>query len=308
MFYYFLVFISVLLFGGDFFVRGRYTQRTGASLLSSMVFAFGSGLAGCVCLFIANGCKAQWTTFTGVIGILMAINSVLMAICTIYSLDKASLSLFSVLAQMGGMIVPSIVGIIFYDESVTWYKIVCYVLTSIGLAVTIKKEKESKAFFSYVGVFLFNGISAALSTIFSKADFEKGTSADYSIWSTLFKALVALVFIPLAVSVYKKSRLKQDETSTPVSVIKAWFAPLVLILLALSGILNTIGNYLLPVAMMDGGLDGSVVFPLITGGIMIVSTLLGYLNKRKPTKREILAVIICCFGIFFLMWPTIFTA
>ena len=332
--YYLLVGAAILLFGGQFFVNGRYQMRCGASLLSSTVLSLGTGIAGALCLFFVNGCSLHSTPFTLLMAFFFAMSGIFLNLFGVYALGRASLSLYSAFTMIGGMIVPSVVGMIFFDEQLTWNKAVCYVLTLLGLSLTVKKEKGAKSFFIYFGVFLCNGASAAISTVFAKAEYAKAASADYSTLCAAWKAVVALAILPVAVRLFRRAEKSAEKPEIPAesagdaarngtlpsvpestasslsasrkeSLVRKYTSPLVLLFLLLGGTLNTVANFFLPVAMRDGGLDGSVVYPMITGGVMIVSTVLGFLNLRKPTRREVLAVIICSLGILFLIVPAL---
>ena len=308
MYYYLLVFIAITLFGASFFTNGRYQQRVGASFTSSMVLSAGVGLFGCIGLLCFSGFRLSATPFTVLMALLFAVSGLCLSLCTVFSLERASLSLFSAFSMIGGMILPSVVGMIFFGEKLTLCKGICYVLTVIGLSLTIKRDSGKKAFLSYVGVFFFNGSCAAISTVFSKADFEKAGSSDYSILSAAFRFVLAVIVLPAAVYLARKKAASAGTEAPPSNVLRRYISPAVIILLALGGILNTVGNYLLPIAMIDGGLDGSVVYPMITGGVMIISTALGFLNKRKPTLREILAVAVCTLGLLVLVIPPLVSA
>ena len=42
--------------------------------------------------------------------------------------------------------------------------------------------------------------------------------------------------------------------------------------------------------------DASVQYPMVTGGVMIVSTLVCFFGPNKPSKKEVLSVIIAFIG------------
>ena len=56
------------------------------------------------------------------------------------------------------------------------------------------------------------------------------------------------------------------------------------------GVINKIANYLLVIALVY--VDASVQYPMVTGGTMIVSTLISFLGDNKPCKSEIASVIV----------------
>ena len=72
---------------------------------------------------------------------------------------------------------------------------------------------------------------------------------------------------------------------------------------SMGGILNRVANYLLMVALLV--VPSTVQFPMVTGGVMIFSTLACYLTDRKPSKREWLSVIIAFVALVILALPTL---
>ena len=70
-----------------------------------------------------------------------------------------------------------------------------------------------------------------------------------------------------------------------------------------AGILDKVANFLLVLALMH--VDASVQYPMVTGGVIIVSTLACYFTERKPNKRELLAVLLSFIGLIILFIGTI---
>ena len=58
--------------------------------------------------------------------------------------------------------------------------------------------------------------------------------------------------------------------------------------------MNKIANFLLVLAL--AGVDASVQYPAVTGGVMIASTLICFLGERKPGKRELIAIALAFAG------------
>jgi drug/metabolite transporter (DMT)-like permease len=63
---------------------------------------------------------------------------------------------------------------------------------------------------------------------------------------------------------------------------------------ALQGSINRVANFLLVVALAH--VDASAQYPLVTGGTMIVSTLICCFGSRKPSKKEWLSVALAFVG------------
>ena len=65
-----------------------------------------------------------------------------------------------------------------------------------------------------------------------------------------------------------------------------------------SSVLNRVANYILLVALLH--VDTSVQYPMVTGGVMIVSTLICFFGKNKPKRKEILSVALAFLGMLAL--------
>jgi multidrug transporter EmrE-like cation transporter len=65
------------------------------------------------------------------------------------------------------------------------------------------------------------------------------------------------------------------------------------------GVLNKIGNFLLLIALAH--LPASVQYPMVTGGVMICSTVICFFTHQKPGKREIASLVLSFVGILALV-------
>jgi drug/metabolite transporter (DMT)-like permease len=184
--------------------------------------------------------------------------------------------------MLGGMVLPFVVGILFYDEPLTTGKIICFAAIAVALCLTFQKsESHKKGYIYYIGIFIFNGMSGVLSKIFQESDYSKTSSAGYSVLSAAATVIVAGIMLLFM----KKSLPKIDKAS--------------LGYIATGGVLNKIANYLLLIALVH--VPASTQYPMVTGGVMIVSTLLGFCTSKKPGIREIISVTLSFAGIMALV-------
>ena len=56
------------------------------------------------------------------------------------------------------------------------------------------------------------------------------------------------------------------------------------------GVFNGIGNWLLLISLVH--LPASVQYPLVTGGVMVFSTIISMIRKEKLTKTDYIAAVI----------------
>ena len=281
--YYGLIILAVAMFGGRFALNDVYRRMRGSSLKISLQFSFTSSVAGLIVLLLMNGCKLEFTPFTLVMAFLSALNGLGFTFCAFRSLGTINLSLYSLFSMLGGMVLPFLLGILFYNEAMTLAKGVCFILICVALLLTVKRGDKKGGTIYYIGIFVLNGMSGVISKIFSSAPFEKTSAAGYSVLGAL-----STIVISGAVLLFLKDRgdtPKASAASVGVS--------------AVGGIANRIANYLLVVALAH--VHASVQYPMVTGGVIIVSTLICFFGENKPSKEEIFSVILAFIGILALV-------
>ncbi len=279
--YYGIVIISVLMFGVQFFLNDKYQKQNGTGSGSVFTFSFISAIVGVIALAIINKFDFSFTTFTLIWAFITALNSILCSICSLKSLEKVNLSVYSLFSMLGGMLLPLVVGLLFYHEKMTLAIAVCVVLVVAALLITVSWKKKTGGELYYIGVFILNGMSGVLSKIYEDATYEKVSSGGYSLWMAIMS-----VFITAAALIAIRKKLQRPN-------IKA------VLLSAGGGALNRIANFLLLIALAV--LPASVQYPFVTGGVIIVSTVIAALTKQKPTKKEIIAVGLSFIGVLALV-------
>ena len=271
--YYGLILLAVAMFGGCFALDDLYQRHRGSSIKISMEYALTSALAGLAVLSAINGFRLECTPFT----LLMALLNVLLnfgyTFCTFKALGTINLSLYSVFSMLGGMALPFLQGILIYSESLTVGKVVCVILICIALLLTIQRGHSGKNILYYAGVFLLNGASGMLSKVYTASQLPKASAAGYSILICLCTAFAAAMLLPF----FRKQ-------PTPSLTLKSTAVG------ALSGAGNKVANFFLVIALSH--VDASIQYPMITGGVMIVSTLLCCFGPKKPSRRELLSVFV----------------
>ncbi len=282
--YYALIILSVIMFGGCFALNDVYRKCRGSSLKISLQFSAISSAAGLILLLIINGFCLEFTFFTLIMAILSSAVGLSFSFCAFKSLGFINLSIYSLFSMLGGMVLPFFQGIIFYEEAVTLEKIVCFVFISVALALTVEKGGGKKGGIPYyIGIFILNGMSGVLSKFFAEAPFEKTSAAGYSILSAFCSVTISLLFLLL---------FFRKKDNTPSQSIKS------VCISATSGLTNRLANYILVLALFH--VDASIQYPMVTGGVMIVSTLICFFGQNKPKRKEILSVTVAFVGLLLL--------
>ena len=280
--YYLIISAATVLFGLGFLCNKKYEQSAGNTLKALCVFNIGCSFVGLIALLIINKFTFETTTFTVILASIAALSDMLYCFCAIRSLGKINLSMFSVFAMLGGMALPFAQGILFYGEELTLGKILCFVFIFISLLLTIRKDEKIKSGIPYyIGVFILNGMSGVYSKFFAEADYSKTSEAGYSMWIAVMGVILPSLILPFV----RKEKLVLKPVSYGA--------------IGLYGVLMKTANLLLLIALAH--IPASAQYPMVTGGVMISSTLLCFFTDNKPSKRDILSVIIAFAGIMLLV-------
>ena len=281
--YYGLILLSVVMFGGCFALNDRYRRMRGSTLKVSLEASFIGSAVGLIVLFAVCGFRLSLTPFTLALAGVAAVSRLTFTFCSFKALDTINLSLFSLFSMLGGMTLPFLQGMIFYGESLTVAKAVCFVLICAALLLTVSRGDKRGGGIYYAGIFVLNGMSGVLSKFFTEAPFARTSAAEYSAWISVFtiaiSGMVWLLFF---------RRKKHCPPAT-------WRSSGIC---ALYGGVNETANFLLVIALAH--VDASVQYPMVTGGVMTVSTLICFFGERKPSRKELLSVALAFLGMLAL--------
>lgn len=277
--YYFLILIAVVLFGGNFLLHDIYRVMRGNSLKISLQFTAVSSLGGLLILFISNRGEISFTLFTLIMAILSSINGIAFTFCGFKALGKINLSMYSLYSMLGGMLLPFLQGIIFYGENITLAKIICCTLIIVSLLLTLDRNRISGGEWYYAGIFILNGMSGVLTKLFTSLDFPKADATSFSILTALTTLVIAL--ISLLFFNKKKDTSKISIASVGISIA--------------GGVTSRIANLQLVIALLH--IETSAQYPLVTGGVIIISTIVSFFKKNKPTIKELVSVLLAFLGL-----------
>lgn len=277
---YILVSIAVVMYGFMFFTSSEYQKNCGNSLRAALVYSLCTYTTGFVILFIINKFRFELTVFSVLISLAAAVNLLIYSFCSMKSLGKINLSLYSVFAMLGGMMLPSIIGILVYGEELTVGKLICYSILIVALFMTVEKGGAKGGYGYYAGIFICNGMSGVFAKIYESAPYNKASESGYSVQIALW--VIVLSSILLAFNKGEKIKINKKAIACTVG----------------GGLLSNVGNLLQLIGLAD--MPASIQFPFVTGGTMIVSTVICAFTPNKPKKKEIASVIVSFAGIMVL--------
>jgi drug/metabolite transporter (DMT)-like permease len=328
---YILVLIAVVLLAVDFCFNKLYQRRAGVSPTAGLFFNAIQGLFTGIIFFVLNlvmdkspETEAGYSSIENLFGakieyiwlpILLATG---MAVCGfIYNLigfkmmEKGSLTTYTMFLMTGGMMIPFVFCLIFLGE---YDGIVSLVFSIIGLLVmaagvvaqnysTEKKSTDKSLIALGAFVFLLNGCVSVFSKMhqFDPAKAKSSTVinvpanwTDMQVNAEVFVMISGFVkFICCTIAlIVVLSKNKKDFKELPIGK--------VLPVIALSAVAS--GTSYLFQLLGAAELNGTILYPLVTGGCIVFTALGGWLvYKEKPTKPLVVGMVLCVVGTLFFL-------
>ncbi|MBQ9783255.1 MAG: DMT family transporter [Clostridia bacterium] len=268
-----LLIVAAALFALQFLFNKQYKESQGDGLSSVILFALLTNLMNFFLMLALNGFSLQFTWFSLLIALAGTANGLLYTYFSFQALSRVNLSVYSIFAMLGGMLLPFLSGTLFYHEALTVPKLLCCILIMVSLALTAEKGKGGKkAIISYAAVFVFNGLSGVISQIHQSEPELNTSSENYMALKSLVAVLVCLVWL-----------LAKEREFPSIKLKPFCFA-------GIYSVFSGLGNLFCLIALTK--LDASIQYPLITGGTMVFSTLISFCAKEKPRLRTVLSMLI----------------
>ena len=127
-------------------------------------------------------------------------------------------------------------------------------------------------------------MSGVLSKLFTELPFEKTSAAAYSMYGAVWTVVISGIF--WIVFAMRKTYKMPKYTFGVVAIAAA------------KGTVNRVANFILVLALAH--VDASIQYPMVTGGVIIMSTLVCFFGNDKPSKREIISVVLAFVGLLLL--------
>jgi drug/metabolite transporter (DMT)-like permease len=205
-------------------------------------------------------------------------------------LSLGSLAIYSMFMMLGGMLVPFFYGIIFLSEPITPGKAVGSILLTVFIVLQAvwqkspggeKKGGKTKHLFFILClvIFFINGMTGVV----AKAHAESVGAVDEASFITTYCAMT--VVFSLAMLLFSCLKNGREKTSAVKDALKA--KPLAIMVLL--GAAAYGGSFLQLLA--TDKVPASVQFPLVSGGVIVLSALVSALFFRERiSKKEWISV------------------
>ena len=282
---YLMLTLATLLLAVDFSFNKIYQKTKGTSPASGFGFNALLGLFTAIIFFLINGFKMDFSVFSFLMA--MAVNILVMSYSIIgfKLLKSGTMAIYTMFLMSGGMILPYVFGLVFLDEQFSALRMAGLVLILLGVIFsnTGGGKINTKQLLMCIAVFVLNGFVSITSKLHqTQTTFRTVKTEDFVLIGGLFK----FVFAGIMYLIYKnKDKQKTGDNNA--------FIPLVII--ALSAVAGGV-SYLL---QLNGAmaLPASVLYPFITGGGIVMSSLAGVIVfGDKLSKNVVVSIVLCFFG------------
>ena len=294
---YVYILIAVLGIGGLFVMTKAYQTKCGNGAKALIGFSFWFAIGGFFFSFFANCCRIDFALVTFCLSLVVAIAIGFDNVAGVVALKYCKMSLYTTFIMAGGMVIPSFFGVLFLSETLSVWRISGIIAVIIALIVPVFEktgERTSKiGLLLCVAVFVSNGLNNVASKI-HQINETALTTQDFLIWINIWYFILAAAFSLIYFTIKKngKGRETDNAEKTPINL-KAFLLPILWILL--TSVVSATGQSFNLLAAKTA--DASLMYPLITGGGMVLSAVSGRIFfKEKITKLNAISLMIAVVG------------
>lgn len=271
---------SALLFSVQFMFNNGYQKESGNDWCAALKFSLYTSIAGLLLLFVINRFQMEMTWFSLAVAFVYGIINVALSYSSVQALTYANLSVYSVFSMIGGMLLPFLYGI-FCGEALSAAKLICCGLIVISVLLSVGRSNRSgKVLKYYLAVFFLNGAVGVISKFHQS---HTALCADSASFVMLTKITTICISFILLFTLKERSFVMNRKAVA---------------FCAGHSVLNSIGNLMLLIALYH--LPASVQYPIVTGGVIVFSTVIALLQKSNITKKEIAAAAIALLSSVFM--------
>lgn len=280
---YLILILAAFLFAVQFLFNQQYRRLKGEGLDATMTFSLYTSAISFLILFVLGGFRLHITWFSLLIAVLYAAVCLLSSYAGLKAFGTANLSVYSIFMMLGGMLLPFAYGILFANEALSFAKALSILLICTAVGCSFEKGTEGKnAYRFYAAIFVLNGLVGVLSKIHLSVPSLAVDS--YSFMATIQLALLVMCLFYCLIT--RQGIPKQSGK----------------LYLCLSGyaVCNGIGNLFCQIALTS--LPASVQYPIITGGVMVFSTLISLVRREPIGGKTYLAAGLACLSTILILF------
>ncbi|MBQ3636749.1 MAG: hypothetical protein II953_00165 [Clostridia bacterium] len=320
--YYFFILAAVALLALQFSTNKAYGLRRGDGAKASLIFGTACGFASALITFVI-ACLSeggfQFTPFSLLMGAVMASLSCAYTLIGFRILALGDMSVFMMFLMLGGMMLPYIFGVTVLGEfrgAEPWriaLRVFGLVLLTVSMVFPVfarKKAGRGSGLFVALcaAVFVLNGVASIVSKTHQTAGFWPYPSVNapsYACLGNLMNGVISAVCLAVVVLGQKRRSAEEGEPDPRAaekakSLLPATTGTIALIIAA-NALCNGVSYTLQLVSASK--LPASVLYPMVTGGSVVLSAVAGRIFfGEKPDRITLFGLILSFAATFFFLF------
>ncbi len=325
--YYLFIFAAVVLLALQFSTNKAYGQRRGDGARASLIFLtvtsyFSSVLTFLVTLFFEGGFRVTW--FSLLMSGVMAALSCAYTVIGFKIMSIGDMSVFMMFLMLGGMLLPYLFGVFLLDEVVSVWRVIGVILLAVSMAFPVlARRKGGKTGVLFVvlclTVFVLNGLASVVTKTHqvNLFDMDIVNPPSYACLGNFMNGTISLVcLLVLRLKNIGHTGTADNDAEppcadgSPVSAEKAAAArepakalihaapAAIFVLMLANAMCNSVSYTLQLVSAVK--LPASVMYPMLTGGTVVLSAVAGFVLFREKPDRISLMGLLLSFAATFL--------
>ena len=290
---YIIILLAVFCFAGQFAFTKLYESSVRQTNVTALVMLVFTSVIGTVLYLVIGAFRVEFSAVSVFWAILFALVMIPYYMIGIKVLSLGSLAIYGMFMMLGGMLVPFFYGVWFLKESLSMAQILGTVLLTLFIilqAISQSGPKESNGekqstktkvtfFILCLIIFFLNGLTGVI----AKAHQISESAVDEVSFTVISCALTAIFsLILLGFEFLKDGGEKSKQVMTTFKLKPMW-------IMALIGATTYTGNFLHLIAAND--VPASVQFPLVSGGVIVLSALVSFfIFREKLSLKEWISI------------------
>jgi len=286
--YYLLILLAVVLLALQFSTNKLYQLKCGNTAAASLTFSTLSGLTTSVIFLILTFAMGETFTVTPYSLLMAAIIAVLCCTYTFIGfkiMAFGSMSVFMMFLMLGGMLLPYLFGVFYLDEGISVGRVIGVILLVISMVFPVlSKDRSGGIIFVLLcaAVFTLNGCVSITSKLHQiNTEFAVCGTTTFVFLTNFMNGIISGIGL-LIMNLSGAKKTVDDKGTTVAQVIRKNAKTIALIVIgnaAFGGV-----SYMLQL-IGAANVPASVLYPLVTGGSVVLSAVAGLLFFReKPDK------------------------
>lgn len=293
---YYLIFVAATLLtqANSVYIYKKYQLTAGTSLPASVLYMIINGIVSAIVpgiVILCTGGRLECTPYSMIFATATVICSAVNVILQFKAYEKGQIAIVNIMVTLGGIIVPSLWGVIFLKEELSAKNLVGIVimLCAVVLIMGKKGEKWNRRL---IWMYLVMVLCSCFVTMLGKQHQVEAVHAtvdtlSYSVWVGVIRAMLFAMLIPYIIR--KRGRSVLHFSKAPVAYATA------------SSVIG--GSCYIVTLFTAAVLPVVITSPMGTGiGILMSSFLPWITYHEKLEKKQLAGVLLSFAGVLIYLW------